>query len=152
MCSGLGWSNDQHVCLHVCRPHDYMACRVCGHMCLERCARSGVPPLAKPICGFFAATRCISAVFSFPCPQPAPAPSEQMASVAYCKQISAPCVRALWAPFVQTYRVTSHEYVCVVGMDITSEHAFLLGRHLPLDPVWTERIIRLSRYGFVDPP
>ena len=58
MCSGLKWSNDQHhvYLLHVCRPYDYMACRACGHMCLERCARSGVPPLAKPIRGFFAAT------------------------------------------------------------------------------------------------
>ena len=56
VCSGLKWSNDQHVCLlHVCRlmitwPVEYVG------MCLERCARSGVPPLAKPIRGFFAAT------------------------------------------------------------------------------------------------
>ena len=41
-----------------------------GYTCLERCARSGRSPLAKPICGFAAAAAAAaehSEVFSFPC-------------------------------------------------------------------------------------
>ena len=152
MCSGLGWSNDQHVRLHVCRPHDYMACRVCGHMCLERCARSGVPPLAKPIRGFFAATVHFGRfLLSLPFARPRPQNRWHPWRIA---NRSAPCVRALWAPFVQTYcRVTSHEYVLCYGRHGCYERAaFLLGRRLPLDPVWAERFIRLSRLGCADRP
>ena len=147
MCSGLEWSNDQHVCLHVCRPHDYMACRVCGHMCLERCARSGVPPLAKPIRGFFAATVHFGRfLLSLPFARPRPQNRWHPWRIAN-RSLHHACV--LYGLLLSRLTELHHTSMfCVVGMDITSELLFFLGATcMPLDP-----FIRLSRLGCADQP
>ena len=132
----------------ACMPaYDYMACRVCGHVSGAMC-KIWCPTTCQTDPRFLRGDGAFRPFSPFPVLRP-PAPSEQMASVAYCKQISAPCVRALWAPFVQTYcRVTSHEYVLCYGRHGCYERAaFLLGRRLPLDPVWTERFTVLDCRG-----
>ena len=98
-------------------------------MCLERCARSGVPPLAKPIRGFFAATVHFGR-FLLSLPSARALRTDGIRGVLQTDLCTTrACFMGSLCPDLQSY-ITR---VCFV-----LRAAFLLGHHLPLDPVWTE--------------